>query len=638
MSTFCDHSYYYCWHDVVAVQADGTVRQVNPLFWAIVDVTGDSSSLALVQEALLTTLETLPPAYYFGLALIDEGCMYIMNWESKRFHRVVCSDKSDLDEMSEKIQYGDVVQPFLSEESKEVARELINMLEPKPAKDDRRRSVLFGEAIKGFLKFLARAQEGHPPTHLGGRLVGARLGVFLSKCPHAGAGVVSSMEERLERLGSQTEQFYLDPLNADIPMHVQSKMHGKDGNSLPVADPDAHKFYIGAGATAAVLGVAVDVLFVGESSEGLEAMAPLCSMSGGRLGLYGDKTTWGSSLSEDLYKLTSRMEFLDCSIKVRTSPEVTVVGCVDGRVQEDSRHPDLLHAPRMCQGDGLGVLLDHKNGSGISGRTPVCVQAAIAFSMLRPSTGGKCLSLHRYLRIITYCYPLAHYLGDVFANYDVDVHLFLEFHSSMALACSAGKEQATSALLESLRHTVTASHRWSEYGEYTDSKGGEKKREGLKDREILMGSIYNLVKVIRGEDEESANDRTDLLKVLHWSSCTCDDLRAAVYPRLCVWKDENTPLSMGVPLSKNVVEDLRNQGAAWLLDTYDGLFLHGLGQKRSSSSSIMKYISSCRRMRIPTPIFCATDRDDHLEEWCMDKDASFTAFKAAVMNELYGND
>lgn len=619
-------------------------RQVNPLFWALVDVTGDSSSLALVQEALLTALEALPPAYYFGLALIDEGCMYIMNWQSKRFHRVVCGDESDLDGMSEKIQYREVVQQFLTAESKEVARELISMLEPKPAKDDEKRSVLLGEAIKGFLKFLARAQEDHLPTHVGGRLVGTRLSVFLSRCPHTGAAAVSSMEDRLERLENQSEQFYLDPLNADIPMHVQSRVQSRDGKSLPLADPEAHKFFVGAGATAAVLGVAVDVLFVGENSEGLEAMAPLCSMSGGRLGLYGDKARWGPSLSEDLYKLTSRIEFLDCSIKVRTSPEVSVVGCVDGRVQEDSRHPDLLHAPRMCQGDGLGVLLDHKAGSGMSGRTPVCVQSATLFSVLRPSADGKCLSLHRYLRIMTYSYPLAHRIGDVFANYDVDVHLFLEFHSSMALACSAGKEQATSALLESLLHTMTASHRWSEYGEYIDSKENETNREGLKDKDILLGSIYNLAKVIRG-DGEGAKDRAALLKMLHWSSCTCDDLRAAVYPRLYVWKDENTPVSMGVPLSKNAVEEFREQGAAWLLDTYDGLFLCGLGQKRSSSSNIMKYISSCRRLRIPTPSFSAIDSDEPPEEWYLDDAidegmdqskmfASFTAFKAAIINEL----
>jgi hypothetical protein len=599
-------------HEVVDLNLDegediDNVR-VNPLLWVLVDVTGDAHGLHEVQSALTAALETLHPYHYFALSLVDERSLYIMNWESNRFHRIDCMNEEEVNSLAGRVPYEDVACSVTVKGFRNIAIDLVNKIEPKPAPEgsaNDKSSCMLGEAVKGLLRYFAEVQELQPPTHANGRLVGSRLSIFLSKCPRDGIGKVLSVDERRNE-DIATENFYLDPLNAEFPMQTITPVAQPSTSNAEVAigiDSTAQQYYIGAGATAAVLAIAIDVFITEGDGFGVESLAPMTSLSGGRLGIYGPEENEISTLSEDFYKLLHRMECLDCSLRLRTSPETRIIGLLDSRMQEDSNGAsNLFWAARLSQSDGFAVLMDHEHGHGMSGRAPVYIQMAMVFSVLIPACNGMFATVQKKLRLITQEFGLARGLAEVFGSHDADVHLFLEFQSAMTVRSLHGTCMATETLKESMEQLIQGINEWIEKGEYGDASGGEHAGKITPSASTLTEAADRLAQVMFGGNLFRQR-RLDLLQCLHISSCTLEDLKAAIFPRLSAWESQNEVLAMEVPHSEPTIRNYE-RASILLLDTYDEMIVFSSNidaLRLGPDSKLMQYISSCRRLRIPTP-------------------------------------
>ena len=602
-------------HEVVDLnldeESDREGVRVNPLLWVLVDVTGEARGLQEVQSALTAALETLQPYQYFALSLVDERSLYIMNWESNRFHRIDCGSDEEVDSIASRVPYQNVACSVAVKGFKDIAMDLVNKIEPKPAPEgssDGESSCMLGEAVKGLLRYFAEVQELEPPTHANGRLVGSRLSIFLSKSPRDGIGKVLSVDERRNE-DIASENFYLDPLNAEFPMQRIAASAAQTSTSNVEAevgvDSTAQQYYIGAGATAAVLAIAIDVFFMDGNGFGVESLAPMTCLSGGRLGFYGLEQNKLSTLSEDFYKLLHRVECLDCSLRLRTSPETRIIGLLDSRIQEDSNSAsDLFWASRLCQSDGFGVLMDHDDGYGMSGRTPVYVQMAMAFSVLIPAaSNGMFATVQKKLRVITQEFGLSRSLEEVFGSHDADVHLFLEFQSAMTVRSLHGIVMATESLKESMEHLAHGVNEWMENDEYGEASDGEHVGKTMTPAaSVLSEAVDRLAQVMIGGNGSRAC-RLDLLQCLHVSSCAPEDLRAAIFPRLSAWENQDVVLTMEVPHSESEIRS-HERASILLLDTYDEMIVFSSNidaLRLEPDSKLMQYISSCRRLRIPTP-------------------------------------
>ena len=265
---------------------------VNSMYFAVVDVCGRADDVEEFRSTLLTVLDVLSEDQYFGLALLDESAMYVMNWKANRFHTIRCTDEAALGTMSDRIALRDVLGRVQT--VKKGAEVLISQLEPKPVKagEEHLHSCFLGEAIKGLLGFLVKARRDFvDDIDIDGRMIGSRIATFLSKVPAKGVGRVLSLESRM---AEQQTGYYQDPLNpefamANLNLNPDDHERGKDREQAPVPEVDvdhqaavgqgaracetsyasytntgildgvAQDFYSGAGAAAAVTGLAMDV-------------------------------------------------------------------------------------------------------------------------------------------------------------------------------------------------------------------------------------------------------------------------------------------------------------------------------------------------------------------------------------------
>jgi hypothetical protein len=602
---------------------------VLPIYWALVDVTATRNGLEIVCDALLTVIESLPCCSYFGLSLIDENFHYIMNWKDDKFIKVRC-DEADHSDISEFLLYEDALLSLVGGIARQAASQKVESLESIAGSSGEEYSgskAHFGEAVKSIMRFMATGESASSEqglhTHAYGRLLGTRIGAYLSGVPHKGVGSVLPKDKTQERenLGMEAA-FYLDPIQPDFLManlyanrdatREQTKKltegkesdngsESKDGDSID-ADDEVVDFYISAGAAAALLGIGIDVAIVGNTA-GIDVLQHLVCLSGGRLGLYRlDSDAEGCNLEKDAYKVVTRPEYLDCQIKIRTSNELVVAGTIDSRVQEDENN--IFTSARMSQEDSFAIMLEHKNKVSLSFRKNVCIQAAISYTVLKP--GGQVGSImpfcaQRYIRIINQEFPLARTMQDLFDSVDLNVYLHCEFFSSMTMLQSFGRDHARQALLESLVHVVASNKDWVKHGEYGGA-GSHKlpKHQGFPDISILIECTFYLIKSFSDKRPHSL----DLLKVLFLSSSTCDDLRAAILPRLTAWANADVISHVDVPLNPKAISSINE--SFLVLDAYDSLLLciKEEGTKvPASGTKLMQYITSCRKLRLPTPHF-----------------------------------
>lgn len=564
---------------------------VTPLTWAVIDVTCDPETLNAVKEGLLTAVETMPQYHHFGLSLFDEQYLYIMNWKSGKFHRLPHQGECVQHGMYDGVVYLDVVQPV--SEVQEAATTIISLLEPKPTEVCQENRFL--QAVEISLKYIFRlvanaAQVHEPPTHLNGRPLGSRLLLFLST-PLNELNSDAPMNEQKNNIQSN-QGFYLDSLNPELVM-VEPRCISNERNS---STRETQKIFTNAGATSAVLGIAVNVFLMGPCNINISVISPLSQLSGGTLSVYDSKY---EGFAEDLYKIMNRVEYLDCSIKVRSSAEIIVADSTHYRLKEDRHDPDVLQIPRASKMYGFGFLFDHIDGFGSSRRAPPCIQIAIAFTLLIPHTKYSCVRAHRYLRVITQEYPLAKSVTDVLPYDDTDVQLYFEFKSCMYLLESYGKEKAVTSLRQGLQRRIDAHNACMHDPEYIELEESLKNQES-KNFSTIISCMKNLIHIIKSETENSRK-RFNLLQSIHASNCSCDEVGAAILPRLSFWSaDGKAWLWMSTCDSFEPFDS-----PVCLLDTCDLLVLYktSTDSQIDSSSKLMKHVAACRRSRIPTPIF-----------------------------------
>jgi len=139
------------------------------------------------------------------------------------------------------------------------------------------------------------------------------------------------------------------------------------------------------------------------------------------------------------------------------------------------------------------------------------------------------------------------------------------------------------------------------HGEYGSSgRQTLPKHEGFSEMEILIECIFYLMKSISDKRSHSL----DLLKVLFLSSSTCDDLRAAILPRLSSWANGDVISNADLPLTTKSTDSVKEPFL--VLDTYHSLLLciKDEGAKvPAPGTKMMQYITSCRKLRVPTPCF-----------------------------------
>ena len=466
--------------------------------------------------------------------------------------------------------------------------------------------VFLGESLQALMRFMATAQDVDS-LHVDGRLMGSRLSVFLGGMPSRGVGSLSCSD--IEKRRSKNDGgFYLDPLYPEMPMRRMELRGQPEDNSeneenreettYASYDEEVQKFYVGAGAAANLLGVSVDIITLGLIAEGIQILSPLATLSGGRLMTYANSELSATTfLDSDICKLFTRPEFLNCSFRIRTSTEVEVVGSVDSRSQEDPNQSGAFLIPRVHQSDTFSFYLGHRRGAGLTGRRPICVQAAVAYTILvqdQRSTGFK---IQRCLRILTKDHNLAYQTKEVYDGFDLDAYFFSQFNAAMAIYFLSGRQEATQSLMQGLVRIIRASKEWMLNGEYVGSALGSESKYKAYAR--TLGRNGKLVHLTFNLTQALSSQVPALFKVLYFSSCTCDDLRAAICPVLIAWKDKDT---VGLP-DLAWEEALACNAPYLVLDAYDRIFVFQRDPAfpLESTSRLMQYTNSCRRFRIPTP-------------------------------------
>lgn len=563
--------------------------RVNPLIWTVIDVTCQPDSLQAIKEALLTSIETMLRNHHFALSLLDDQYIYIMNWKSRGFHRL--PSKSGEQRLCDQVEYSQVVQPVSV--IRDVATSIIGQLKPKlPCKKVEDTSVL-GESLRNIFAFLANAQADELPTHLNGSPLGSRMLLFF------GSGLLETVSGRLEEVCNDHRDedmgFYIDPLNADLPMIEPRSRPGELVHST--TDTMAHKLFTGAGATAAILGIAVNLFVMEECPLDFGCVSPIAYLSGGS---FGSRYCSRGTIVEDLYKVITRIEYLDCSIRLRTSIEVSVTEIIDNRPGgHNGRGSDFFQLLRVSQEDGFGVLFDHVDGHGMSGRTPLYIQLAIGFTALTNGSKNSGSRVRRYLRIITQELPLASSIAEVLPFDDMDTQLYLEFKTCMRLLDSFGKQKSVEFLRTIVEGRISARVAYLQDAEYQELEQPSKSY-AQSSFHAFTACMKNLICIIEGEKDET-KERLDLLRSLDVSNSSCNDVTAAIHPVVSYWTADGNAL-----LHTSIWDTSESfDSAVCLVDTHDLLILYQPpgNDKVRSHSRLMQYVGTRRKWRFPTPLF-----------------------------------
>ena len=453
---------------------------VHSAYVAVVDVCGGADVVEEFRSALLTVLDELSESQYFALVLLDESAMYVMNWTASRFYTIRCTDEAAVREMVNRVTLHEILGRV--ENVRKAAGVLISQLEPKPVKagHEHLHSCYLGEAVKGLLGYFVKAERASVENlDVDGRMVGSRIALFLSGVPSKGLGRVLSPEDRA---AEEETGYYHDPINPEFAManlklvdrerEPREKPSDSAGATSPpytnsgVLDGVACEFYSGAGAAAAVTGLTIDVFVVGQSANvaGVESLAIMATLSGGEFVVYGNDNV---TLAEDLYGMLRQDAMLDCSIKIRTSAELQVLGTVDYRITADVEQTNLFHVPRLS-GDNLlgGIVLDIcDTGLGLSNRTPVYLQAAVRFTRIDDGRLETCL------RVITCEFPIATSIGSALSSHNVKLDLFSVFIEAMTIVGTHGRDQAATQLDQQHQEYIVKRRAYLECGDYVGDQG-----------------------------------------------------------------------------------------------------------------------------------------------------------------------
>jgi hypothetical protein len=399
----------------------------------------------------------------------------------------------------------------------------------------------------------------------------------------------------------------------------------------------ACKFYSEAGAAAAALGVVVDLYAVSASFVGLEALRAVAVGSGGSLALYPPPTVEECALTQDLYKRMAEPYAFGCLLRVRTCPELRVVGS-DGsssgstkknkrgsngiasamthshRLRTDPRYSDLFHVACCHPYDAFQLQLEHATRSGFASKSTPVVQLVFQYLCIVPNnststnhsnsgtptksggSGGILITqsvLQRRTRIVTTAFPVAHSAKEVYASVNPQAHTFTLLQYLCNVVAADGIDVARTALLERTVELTAAYHEWITIGEVVNDPGA-RRREGnmvpvdsaFKACEALQGLPRAAYALLRGPLLGGTATHPDTLCALRtlWDILPPAELATAVYPHLSSWA---SPDQLAFPRHSLCRAALAlSRQPIYLLDAYRSLvvFYASQGHQHSSSS------------------------------------------------------
>jgi hypothetical protein len=657
-----------------------------PALLALVDVSAGPEFAALAAGALAAALEALPPGGRFGVAAFGGGGIALLEppraaGAPPRAHHVRLTGAGAEEPAAAPL--ADALPPahFFAEIGERgggaaaAAACLDALPELAAAAPGAPRERPLGEALQALLRYAGAAAAGGAP------LAGARLLVLLGGPPNAGRGAVvrtrppprprrraptaeDAMAWSASGLGSDIlfatplppppprappppeasargaleAAADLAPAAAELGLAAPAAAWGDDGGgAAPRAALElrweAAAFYAEAGAAAAALGVAVDVVAASATFVGLELLRPLAAASGGAAALFPDPHADGCALAQDLYKRAAEPRALRCLLRLRASPELRVVGPLGARLARDAAAGDLFCLPAAGPGDALCLELEHARASGFATRATPVLQAVLQYSRFAPAPpaapgGAPRFALERRVRVVTAAFDLADSAAALYAALDEPALAAALAQGLAAAAAADGPAAAQLALREWLAQLAADHAEWAAAGEFGGGGGGAASpahsprtptggRAATPVDAALAGAgaltavprlAFSLLRSAplggaAGGPRPAHPDAAAATAAL-WEALPPGELLLAAHPQLSSWASPDAPAAARHPLARAAFRAA--PARLWLLDAYDELVIFysagaGLKPPPPPGSALRAHLDAARAGRARTP-------------------------------------
>lgn len=537
----------------------------NPVYVALVDVAGGEDALDLIRSSVMAALEALDPGALFGLISFSESVTLHLLGGGGESVSVPVQAALEGCPTAEELEAALPLEGFLvpAGEHKEDVSAALDALEPLgasqgilgagsgPLRQGREgtQARAFGPAIEAVVAYLAGLvwdEEGllvdpYQDQGGGGGLVSGRVMAFLTGPPSLGRGSVSAARE----------------MTANVTLGHRPEISAELASELLSPGTD---FYRSLGHKAGAYGVACDLWVLSSEFVDLASMTALCSCSGG--GVFYSDCLERAQFPQDIFSRLQRQQGVSCSLKLRTSPEFTVVRHY-GPLVESPKYELLYNLPVCDQFDSFAFDFEFRGagfGEGSEDTAP-SFQVAFQYSVLVPvplaERGGGRGShvVQRRLRIITKQEAVAPDQIGCCSSVRTESVMAILMHKLTLASLTAGLQEGKLLMRDWL--VILVSHFNLQDGrgdfEVAAASGGPvdtdfKQASALQD---IPRYVYGLLRspVMAFKMGGTVPDeRAYLLNAL--TRRPPKEVAPLLFPRLESFKDHETPSSNGLPLNQ----------------------------------------------------------------------------------------
>lgn len=664
--------------------------ELSPAVVVLLDASANDELMELFRSTLLSALEALPYGSRFGIASFvdDELVLYeptsgggagvawhiplaCCDHHHDGYHHHNHHYNDDVAEEPLVVDAIDILPlhnfliPVNSDEHKRQVVAIIESLLGDLGTQNHRKRPL-GEAIQAMLRYLSTA---------GPAMAGSRLALMLSGLPNCGRGSVACLNgSRLETKALETIQeprsskpsqpFLLDPYYPEVtawgyPLSVlqtdqvdgQAGNHNRDHNDnreqQKVNDdrrftlcPEILDFYKNAGAAAASLSIAIDVLAVFEMSQrddkdvaGLNVLGDfLVDKSGGVLLFYcNDYSDLNSNssleecrLTQDWCKLLSQPQGHSCTLRLRCSPELKVGPCLGGRLVRDATYHDIFYVPRVHAHDTFGIELHYANQRRRTpGTSPVVIQLVLQYSSLGSSTDTD-----QRTHIMTAVFPLADTVPEVYSCMDAEVSAWALFNSVRDALRLSASTYSVAELREWIARHLEA-RRLALHGSMPNAGSGVKDVDGIVEHQYPAFHRFmhyaHALKATLSVDMAGQTLNTCFpigAKGSLAETLPPTELATLLYPHLSCWSSPESLLKQWCRLPQGVEDGMEEkEPVMYVVDSYSAVVIYynksavgTLPYPPARDSRLMSHVTALRAARRMTPSLVIAKEGDGVAE------------------------
>ena len=537
----------------------------TPVYVALVDVAGGEDALDLIRSSIMAALEALDPGALFGLVSFSESVtLHCLGGEGASVSIPVQAALEGCP-TAEELEAALPLERFLVPacEHKEDVSAALDALEPLGASQGglgatagplrqgrgRAQARAFGPAIEAVVAYLAGLvwdDEGllvDPYQDQGGGsgLVSGRVMAFLTGPPSLGRGSVSAERE----------------MTANVTLGHRPEISAELASELLSPGTD---FYKNLGHKAGAYGVTCDLWVLSSEYVDLASMTALCSCSGG--GVFYSDSLDRAQFPQDIFSRLQRQQGISCSLKLRTSPEFTVVRHY-GPLVESPKYELLYNLPVCDQFDCFAFDFEFRGagfGEGFEATAPA-FQVAFQYSVLVPvplaerrgDTGSHVIQ--RRLRIITKQEAVAPNQIGCCSSVRAESVMAILMHKLTLASLTAGLQEGKLLMQDWLVILVSHFNLQAGRGEFevAAASGGPVDIEFKKAAALqaLPKYVYGLLRsplMAFKMGGTVPDERAYLFSAL--TRLPPKEVAPLLFPRLESFKDHETPSSDGLPLSQ----------------------------------------------------------------------------------------